>query len=88
MTETERLLDDGVRSISDAYKREHKARENLAKMLEIAETKSAKLQELVLDYDKTLTSVVGENASTLLAEPLLTALRSRMWSLGIEPPNE
>ena len=40
-------LDEGIKSIKSAWRREHAARANLEKMLEQAEAESAKLRELV-----------------------------------------
>lgn len=40
-------LDDGIKSIKSAWRREHTARANLEKMLEQAEAENAKLRELV-----------------------------------------
>lgn len=42
-------LDDGIKSIKSAWRREHTARENLGRMLENAEVENAKLRELVAD---------------------------------------
>lgn len=42
-------LDEGIKSIKSAWRREHTARANLEKMLQQAETENAKLRELVLD---------------------------------------
>ena len=39
-------LDDGIKSIKSAWRREHTARANLEKMLEQAEAENAKLREL------------------------------------------
>ena len=38
-------LDDGIKSIKSAWRREHTARANLEKMLEQAEAENAKLRE-------------------------------------------
>jgi hypothetical protein len=43
---TEHVLDDGIKSIKDAWQREHTARVNLERMLENTETENAKLREL------------------------------------------
>ena len=42
-------LDEGIKSIKSAWRREHTARANLEKMLEQAEAENAKLRELVRD---------------------------------------
>lgn len=42
-------LDEGIKSIKSAWRREHTARANLEKMLEQAEVENAKLQELIED---------------------------------------
>ena len=39
-------LDDGIKSIKSAWRREHTARANLEKILEQAEAENAKLREL------------------------------------------
>ena len=46
---SERELDEGIKSIKSAWRREHTARANLEKMLQQAETENAKLRELVKD---------------------------------------
>ena len=43
---SERELDEGIKSIKSAWRREHNARLNLEKMLENVEAESAKLREL------------------------------------------
>ena len=40
-------LDEGIKSIKSAWRREHTARANLEKMLENAEAENAKLRELL-----------------------------------------
>ena len=40
-------LDEGIKSIKSAWRREHTARANLEKMLQQADTENAKLRELV-----------------------------------------
>ena len=42
-------LDEGIKSIKSAWRREHTARANLEKMLEQAEAENAKLRELCKD---------------------------------------
>lgn len=44
---SERELDEGIKSIKSAWRREHTARANLEKMLQQAETENAKLRELL-----------------------------------------
>jgi len=51
---TEHVLDDGIKSIKDAWQREHTARFNLERMLENTEAENAKLRELLGDALKTL----------------------------------
>jgi len=46
---SERELDEGIKSIKSAWRREHTARTNLKRMLEQAEAENAKLKELVQD---------------------------------------
>ena len=50
---SERELDEGIKSIKSAWRREHTARANLEKLLEQAEAENAKLKELCADmlYD-------------------------------------
>ena len=47
-------LDDGIKSIKSAWRREHTARANLEKMLEQAEAENAKLRE---DNDRLIQAV-------------------------------
>lgn len=49
-------LDEGIKSIKSAWRREHTARANLEKMLEQAEAENAKLQEL---FNETLIRLVA-----------------------------
>jgi hypothetical protein len=49
---SERELDEGIKSIKSAWRREHTARTNLKRMLEQAEAENAKLRDLVADMSK------------------------------------
>ena len=40
-------LDEGIKSIKSAWRREHTARANLEKMLQQAETENAKLRDVI-----------------------------------------
>lgn len=51
-------LDEGIKSIKSAWRREHTARTNLEKMLEQAEAENAKLRMLV-DLKQTCWKYVG-----------------------------
>ena len=46
---SEQELDEGIKSIKSAWRREHTARTNLKGMLEQAEAENAKLRELLVD---------------------------------------
>lgn len=46
---SERELDEGIKSIKSAWRREHTARTNLKRMLEQAEAENAKLRELLVE---------------------------------------
>lgn len=44
-----RELDDGIKSIKSAWRREHTARDNLERMLKNSEAENVELRELVRD---------------------------------------
>ena len=76
----EKLLSDGIRSIKDAYTREHTARKNLAKMLENAEAENAKLRELIVDVHEALCA----DKAGLFHKLTLASMEDDMRELGIE----
>lgn len=60
-------LDEGIKSIKSAWRREHTARANLEKMLEQAEAENAKLRDDIKRLRSCL-SDDAENARLLLGE--------------------
>lgn len=88
---SERELDDGIKSIKSAWRREHTARVNLEKMLQQAGTENAKLRELVrilaycMSEDRDCDKCVLNDAD--MPTPRISAcdsLPDRIRELGIE----
>lgn len=87
---SERELDEGIKSIKSAWRREHTARTNLKRMLEQAEAENAKLKELVQDIRKQIGDadringrLVGENESLKAENEKLRELVRDMWRDGM-----
>ena len=55
-------LDEGIKSIKSAWRREHTARANLEIMLKQAEAENVKLRKEVVDLQKSLQTYESENA--------------------------
>ena len=55
-------LDEGIKSIKSAWRREHTARCNLEKMLKQTEAENIKLRKEVVDLQKSLQTYEFENA--------------------------
>lgn len=80
---TEHVLDDGIKSIKDAWQREHTARCILERMLENIEAENAKLRKLCVDLHK----LADESYVPFMAENKwmdeLADIERRMRGLGI-----
>ena len=79
-------LDEGIKSIKSAWRREYMARANLEKMFQQAESENAKLRELVRiagTYCVNGLCGKGDGCPLYLGKPYC-ALPDRMRELGIE----
>jgi hypothetical protein len=83
---TEHVLDDGIKSIKDAWQREHTARFNLEMMLENTEAENAKLRELIGMIGNVCdgTSEVCEYCKNYSATNDECMMLKQMQELGIE----
>ncbi len=59
---SERELDEGIKSIKSAWRREHTARANLEKMLEQAEAENAKLRDENVELRRKLGSSIDSRS--------------------------
>ena len=57
---SEREIDEGIKSIKSAWRREHTARANLEKMLQQAESENTKLREAVATAIKVQAALCGD----------------------------
>lgn len=87
---SERELDEGIRSIKSAWRREHTARANLESMLEQAEAENTKLQELMQDMHTCIKhACLCDFCPLFVAEDMdetrcIADMDSRMRELGVE----
>ena len=81
---SEQELDEGIKSIKSAWRREHTARTNLKRMLEQAEAENAKLRELLV----WAVEVAEDYYCCSGVKDDLDAVKNEMRELGIKVNDE